>query len=334
MDKSFWQGRPVLVTGATGLLGGWMVRGLRAQGAQVVALVRDSVPGSMFSRDGTLNDIPTVHGGLTDMGLVRRTFAEYGIKTVMHLAAQTLVGVAKADPIGTLEANIQGTWTILDAARQMKGVQVLVASSDKAYGEAVSLPYTEDQPLRGKYPYDVSKSCVDLLAGMYAHTYKLPVGIVRCGNLYGGGDLNFSRLIPGMIRATVMEEAFLIRSDGKFVRDYLYAEDAVDAYMTFAEKMAQDESLYGEAFNFSLEVRYTVLDLVKIVQDLVGGSKVAPVVQNIASDEIREQYMTSDKARKLLGWTPRCGMDQGLRRTIDWYRAHLAREMETRPAHV
>lgn len=318
------------MTGATGLLGGWMVRGLRAQGANVVALVRDGVPGSMLARDGLITQIPSVFGSLTDMGLMRRTIAEYGIKTVIHLAAQTLVGVAKADPVGTLEANVQGTWTVLDAARQMKGVQVLVASSDKAYGEAVSLPYTEDQPLRGKYPYDASKSCVDLIAGMYAHTYKMPVGIVRCGNLYGGGDLNFSRLIPGMVRASLFEEPFLVRSDGKFVRDYLYAEDAVDAYMTFAERLAEDESLYGEAFNFSLEVRYTVLELAAIVQDMVGGPKIEPTVLNIASDEIREQYMTSEKARRLLGWEPRCGLDEGLRRTIDWYRGYLAPELEVR----
>jgi len=323
LSKEFWSGRPVLVTGATGLLGGWMVKRLRGLGATVVALVRDGVPGSMAARDGHLREIVCVYGSVTDAALMRRVLAEYGIQTVIHLAAQTLVGVAKNDPVTTLEVNVQGTWAILDAARQMKNCQVLVASSDKAYGDAVKLPYTEDHPLRGRYPYDVSKSCVDLIAGMYATTYKLPVGIVRCGNLYGGGDLNFSRAIPGAIKSALAGEAFSIRSDGKFLRDYLYVEDAVDAYLTFAQKMAADPALAGEGFNFSLEVQMTLLDLVKMIQELAGGPIVPPVIHNIASDEIREQYMSAEKARRVLRWHPKCNMEEGLSRTIAWYRAYL-----------
>jgi CDP-glucose 4,6-dehydratase len=320
---SFWKSRPVLVTGATGLLGGWLVKHLIDRGAEVVALVRDNVPGSLLAREGILDHIQVVHGSLSDDSLIRRALAEYEIKTVMHLAAQTLVGVAKQDPVGTLEANIRGSWNVLEAARQSKGVQVLVASSDKAYGDSPNLPYTEDQPLRGVFPYDCSKSCVDLISKMYAHTYGLQVGIVRCGNLFGGGDLNFSRLIPGILRASLRREPFLIRSDGQNVRDYLYVEDAADAYLVLAEKLASDPSLSGEAFNFSLEVRYTVLELLALVQAQLGSERVEPIIQNIASNEIREQYTSAAKALRLLDWKPRFGMEEGIRRSIDWYRTHL-----------
>jgi CDP-glucose 4,6-dehydratase len=321
-----WQGRPVLVTGATGLLGSWVVPELVRRGAEVVALVRDGAPHSILSRDGWLDRVVTVRGSLSDDGLLRRAFAEYGIETAFHLGAQTLVGVAKVDPVGTLEANVRGTWLLLEAARQAGVKQVLVASSDKAYGDSSNLPYFEDHPLQGRFPYDVSKSCTDLITTMYARTFGLGTCIVRCGNLFGGGDLNFSRLIPGVIRATVRNEPFLIRSDGKFVRDFLYVEDAADAYLTLAGKMAADPSLAGEAFNFGLELRPTMLELTEKVLAMMGRSDLRPVVQNVASAEIREQYLDAGKARSRLGWTPRHGMDEGLQRTIDWYRRFLAEE--------
>jgi CDP-glucose 4,6-dehydratase len=324
ISTSFWQGQQVFVTGATGLLGSWLVPELVQRGASVVALVRDGAPRSRLVRDGWLDRISTVQGSLTDDGLVRRTLAEYAIETVFHLGAQTLVGVAKVDPVGTLEANVRGTWMLLEAARQCKVRQVLVASSDKAYGDSDRLPYFEDHALQGRFPYDVSKSCADLITTMFARTFGLRAGIVRCGNLFGGGDLNFSRLIPGVIQATVRNEPFLIRSDGKFVRDFLYVEDAADAYLTLAEKLAGDDSLAGEAFNFGLELRPTMLELTEKVLGLMGRSDLRPVVQNIASAEIREQYLDAGKARKRLGWSPRHGMDDGLRRTIEWYREFLA----------
>jgi CDP-glucose 4,6-dehydratase len=321
----FWSGRQVLVTGATGLLGGYLVRELLQCGANVVALVRDGVPGAEFSRAGLLEHVTTVRGSVTNLGLLRRVMAEYSIQTVFHLAAQTLVGVAKQDPLGTLEANIRGSWVVLEAARQAQAAQVLVASSDKAYGDPVELPYCENMPLAGRYPYDVSKSCVDLISAMYATTYGLPVGIVRCANLFGGGDLNFSRSIPGIIRAALLEEPFEIRSDGKSVRDFLYAEDAADAYLTLAEHLSLKPELYGQAFNFSMELKLTVLDLVEAVGKVMGRPGLEVVIRNNATNEIREQYSSSEKARRLLNWQPRRGLEEGLRRTVDWYSAWLAR---------
>lgn len=324
MRTDFWRNRSVLVTGATGLLGGYVVTELVELGANVVALIRDGVPGSRLQRSGLAGRINTVHGSVNDMGLLRRTMAEYSVQTVFHLAAQTLVGIAKQDPIGTLEANVQGSWVILEAARQTKVSQVLVASSDKAYGDTLDLPYRETMPLAGRYPYDVSKSCVDLISTMYAVTYGLPVGIVRCANLFGGGDLNFNRVIPGAIKAAILGEPFEIRSDGKFVRDFLYAEDATDAYLTVAENLAVNPALYGEAFNFSLEVRLTVLDMVDLIKKLSGRPELEVLVRNIATNEVREQYASSEKARSLLKWKPRCGLEEGLRRTIRWYQEYFA----------
>lgn len=321
-----WDGRPVFVTGATGLLGSWLVPELVQRGAFVVALVRDGSPRSRLVRDGWLARIASVQGSLSDDGLLRRAFAEYSIDTVFHLGAQTLVGVAKVDPVGTLEANVRGTWMLLDAARQAGVKQVLVASSDKAYGDSPNLPYREDHPLQGRFPYDVSKSCTDLITTMYARTFGLRAAIVRCGNLFGGGDLNFSRLVPGVIKATLRDEPFLIRSDGKFVRDFLYVEDAADAYITLASRLAGEESFAGEAFNFGLELRPTMLELTESILAMMGRTDLRPVVQNIASAEIREQYLDAGKARSLLSWKPRYGMDEGLRRTIEWYREFLDEE--------
>lgn len=323
MNKNSWEGRSVLVTGATGLLGSWMVPELVRRKADVVILVRDGSPRSLLVQSGWLERIPVVYGSITDPGLLRRTMAEYDVDVVFHLAAQTLVGVAGADPVGTLEANVRGTWNVLEAARQIGVSAVLVASSDKAYGSSANLPYDESHPLHGRYPYDVSKSCADLIAQMYATTFGLPVGITRCANLFGGGDLNFSRSIPGVIRATLRGERFRIRSDGKYVRDYLYVEDAVDAYLCLGQQLLQDRSLSGEAFNFCLSCPVTVLELVNKVLALMGRQDLEPIIENRARGEIREQYMVAHKASKRLGWKPRFTLEQGLRRTIDWYRRTL-----------
>ena len=324
MSKPFWEGRAVFVTGATGLLGSWLVPELVRRGANVVALVRDGAPRSKLVSDGWLDRIATVRGSLTDGDLLRRSLAEYDIESVFHLGAQTLVGVAKHDPVGTLDANIRGTWLLLEAARQCQVKQVIVASSDKAYGDSDRLPYREDYPLQGRFPYEVSKSCTDLITTMYAKTYGCPTAIVRCGNLFGGGDLNFSRLIPGVIAATLRGERFVIRSDGLYVRDFLYVEDAADAYLTLAERLATEPALAGEAFNFGLELRLTMLDLVNKVLQMMGRSDLQPEILDIAKAEIREQYLDADKARQRLQWAARIGMDEGLRRTIDWYRAFSA----------
>ena len=322
--RDHWQDRPVFVTGATGFLGGWLVKELVERNARVVALVRDGAPRSCFALDGMADRVETVHGSLADHALLRRTLCEYEIATVFHLGAQALVGVARADPLGTLEANVAGTWNLLEAARHSPVQQVVVASSDKAYGPSPNLPYSESHPMEGRYPYDVSKSCVDLICRMYAETYGVPVCVTRCGNLFGGGDRNSRRTVPGVITATLRGERFVIRSDGHYVRDFLYVRDAVHAYLTLAEAMAAGPELRGEAFNFSMEVRYTVLELVELVLQLMGRPDLRPIVQSIATDEIREQYMVANKARRVLGWAPKFTMQQGLQETIAWYANELA----------
>ncbi len=316
-----WENRSVFVTGATGFLGGWLVSDLHARGARVIALVRDCVPKSMFNRDGWSKRIEAVNGSLADRELLRRALCEYEVDTVFHLGAQTLVGIGKIDPVGTLEANVRGTWNLLEAARQADRVgEIVVASSDKAYGASHDLPYKETHPMQGEYPYDVSKSCTDLICRMYAVTYGLPVAVTRCGNLFGGGDLNFSRTVPGLISATIHNEPFRIRSDGKFVRDFLFVRDAADAYIQLAQRMREDRSLIGEAFNFSLEQRLTVVDIVDKVLVMMDRTDLKPIIENVASNEIREQYMVADKARQCLGWKPQFGMDKGLEESIAWYR--------------
>jgi CDP-glucose 4,6-dehydratase len=267
-----------------------------------------------------------VSGSVEDLPLLQRVLSDYSIATIFHLAAQALVGVAKVNPVATLQSNVEGTWNVLEAARQLKVEQVVVASSDKAYGASDELPYREDQPLRATFPYDVSKSCADLISAMYARTYGLSVGIVRCANLFGGGDLNFSRTIPGVIAATLKSERFVIRSDGQFFRDFLYVEDAAAAYQLLAESLAANPSLAGEAFNFSLEIRLSVIDVVQRVLRMMGRTDLTPVIQNIASAEIREQYMQCEKARRLLGWIPNYDIDAGLLETIGWYRRYLTEE--------
>lgn len=329
LNTSFWKDRPVLVTGATGLLGGWLVKGLVQRGAHVVALVRDGAPGCMLAKEGLLDRVATVHGDILDLRLLQRTLSEYSVDTLFHLAAQAIVGVAKLDPVDTLESNVRGTWNVLEAARLTKTAQIVVASSDKAYGPAVTLPYTEDHPLRGRYPYDVSKSCTDLICAMYATTYGLPVVISRCANLFGGGDLNFSRTIPGVILATLKGERFLIRSDGKFVRDLLYVKDAVEAYLLLAEKLAGQRALAGEAFNFGLGVRLTVLDIVERILGLMRRTDLEPIIQNTATSEIREQYLSWEKASRLLGWSPRYELEHSLAETIEWYQEYFASEFRS-----
>ena len=321
IDPSFWKNRPVFITGATGLLGGWTVRRLLEAGADVVALVRDSVPRSILAQDDLASRVTMVHGELENASLMKRIVNEYDIDTVLHLAAQPIVGVAKLDPVGTFRANIEGTWNILEAARLKKVRQVVVASSDKAYGDSENLPYLEDHPLQGRYPYDASKSCADLLSQTYLQTYGLPVSIVRCANLFGGGDLNYNRVIPGVIRATLEGERFVIRSDGKFIRDYLYIRDAADAYLHLVESLAAGAP--QGAFNFSLEVQLSVLDCVNEVLTQMGRTDLEPVIMNQASAEIRAQYMDCTKARTSLGWSPAYSFREGIAETIAWYRRHL-----------
>jgi CDP-glucose 4,6-dehydratase len=321
--SGFWQDRPTLVTGGTGLVGAWLVRRLVEAGAEVVCLVRDWVPQSELHANNMLERVRVVRGDVRDQALMERALGEFEIDTVMHLAAQTIVGIANRNPVSTLESNIAGTWVLLEACRRSPRVrQVVVASSDKAYGDQEQLPYTEATPLIGRHPYDVSKSCADLISHMYANTYELPVVITRCGNFFGGGDLNWNRIVPGTIRSIIRGERPVIRSDGQFVRDYFYVEDGAAAYMLLAEQLADDRTLAGQAFNFSNEIQVTVLDLVQRLLELMG-SGLEPDIRNEATHEIRHQYLSAERARKILGWTPLFTLEEGLQRTVDWYRRHL-----------
>jgi len=323
---SFWQDRRVLVTGATGLVGSWLTRSLHQAGADIVCLVRDWVPQSELARLHLIERVKVVRGDVCDQALLERTLGEYEINTVFHLAAQTIVSIANRNPISTFESNIRGTWMLLEACRRSPAVkQLVVASSDKAYGDQEKLPYDEFTPLQGRHPYDVSKSCADLIAQMYAVTYETPVVITRCGNFYGGGDLNWNRIVPGTIRSVVRGQRPVIRSDGQYVRDYFYVEDGAAAYMLLAEALAARPELRGEAFNFSNEIQITVLDLVQRILGLMG-SDLLPEVRNEASNEIRHQYLSAAKARQVLGWQPLFTLDEGLMRTVDWYRKFLRQE--------
>ncbi|MEC1621897.1 GDP-mannose 4,6-dehydratase [Bacillus mojavensis] len=315
---SFWKNKDVFVTGCTGLLGSYLVKELIEQGANVTGLVRDHVPQSNLYQGEHVKKMNIVQGALEDLPVIERALGEYEIDTVFHLAAQAIVGVANRNPVSTFEANILGTWNVLEACRKHPLIKrVIVASSDKAYGDQENLPYDEDMPLQGKHPYDVSKSCADLISHTYFHTYGLPVCITRCGNLYGGGDLNFNRIIPQTIQLVLNGEAPEIRSDGTFVRDYFYIEDAVQAYLLLAEKM-EEHNLAGEAFNFSNEIQLPVLELVeKILKKM--NSNLKPKVLNQGSNEIKHQYLSAEKARKLLNWTPAYTIDEGLEKTIAWY---------------
>ena len=319
-DSTFWLDRPTLVTGGTGLLGGWLIPLLIESGAELVCLVRDWVPQSLFVRERLIDKVVVVRGDVRDQELLERVLGEYEVDAVFHLAAQTIVGIANRNAISTFESNIAGTWSLLEACRRSPTVrQIIIASSDKAYGDHAQLPYTEEAPLRGQHPYDVSKSCSDLIAQAYAATYRLPVAITRCGNFYGGGDLNWNRIVPGTIRSVLRDQRPVIRSDGKFVRDYFYAEDGAIANILLAERLADNPDFRGEAFNFSNETQVTVLELVERILASMN-SKLEPEVLNEATNEIRHQYLSAVKARSLLKWQPLFTLEEGLSRTIDWYR--------------
>lgn len=322
-SREFWRDRRVFVTGATGLVGNWLVRRLLEAEADVVCLVRDWVPQSELVQSGMIDKVTVVRGDLCDQTLLERALGEYEITTVMHLAAQTIVGIANRNPVSTFEANIGGTWKLLEACRRSPKVgQIVVASSDKAYGEAAVLPYSEETPLAGQHPYDVSKSCSDLIAQTYAATYRLPVVITRCGNFYGGGDLNWNRIIPGTIRSIVREQHPVIRSDGSFVRDYFYVEDGAAAYMFLAEQLARRPELAGQAYNLSTELQLSVVEIVERVLQVMGSS-LRPQILGEACHEIPHQYLSARKAREQLGWSPLFTLEEGLRRTIAWYLNYL-----------
>ena len=322
-NRDFWAGRPVAVTGATGFLGNHLTSFLAALGARVVVLVRDTVPSSA-TRDGWWPKVSIVTGVVEDQSLMERMLGEHEVATVFHLAAQTQVGVANRDPVPTYEANVRGTWALLEAARRSSTVrQIVTASSDKVYGEQSVLPYTEDMPLLAVNPYGVSKACSDLIAQSFARIHDVPVVITRCGNFFGPGDTNWARLVPGTIRLLLKGHRPVIRSDGTMTRDYLYVVDGVLAYLQLAEAISEDPTLGGEAFNFSTESPLSVLQLVEMLQ-AATGTELEPDIRATARHEIPHEYLSAAKARKMLGWEPRHTMADAIAETVNWYRRILS----------
>jgi CDP-glucose 4,6-dehydratase len=322
-DRKFWTDRPTFVTGATGFAGSWLVQRLHELGADVVCLVRDWAPRSNLVQTGLIDSVKRVRGDVCDQALIERALGEYEVDTVFHLAAQTIVGIANRNPVSTLQTNVGGTWSVLEACRRSPAVKnIVVASSDKAYGDAEGR-YGEDTPLQGRHPYDVSKSCADLIAQAYAATYNLPVTITRCGNFYGGGDLNWNRIVPGTIRSVLRGQTPVIRSDGSPVRDYFYIEDGATAYIALAQAMALNPDLKGQAFNFSNESEVTVLDMTRLILRLMQSS-LEPEIRNQASNEIGYQCLSAAKAREMLGWSPMFTLERAMQQTIDWYRRFFA----------
>lgn len=317
---SFWSGKNVLVTGATGLVGSWLVQDLLLQGANVSCLVWDADPTSELISSKLIDQTLVINGDLADVAACEEAISSSKCEYVFHLGAQTIVGQAMQDPVRTFRSNIQGTWNLLDSIRNSKVPikSVVVASSDKAYGTANTLPYKEDFPLHGDGPYDVSKTCTDLLAQSYATTYELPISVARCGNIYGGGDLNWSRIVPGTIKSLLMEETPILRSDGTFIRDYVHVDDIVGAYLFLAEQ-TETKNIQGEAYNFSRDEPLSVLDIYREVCSVVVGKYVEPKILSTTTAEIKDQHLDSSKAREELGWKSTVTLEKGITKTFDWY---------------
>ncbi len=333
--QDFWKNRQVLVTGAAGFVGAHLVDELLRLQAKVVVLIRDHNPQSQLFKSGNVEQVTLVSGDLEDYWSIERALNEHEVDTVFHLGARAIVGAANRAPLPIFESNIRGTYNLLEACRTHEKLvkRIVVASSDKAYGSQPVLPYTEDMPLIGRFPYDVSKTCTDLLAQSYFHSFNLPIAISRCGNIFGGGDLNWSRIIPGTIRSLLAGESPIIRSDGTYVRDYIYVKDVVHAYLSLGEAVDRPE-IKGQAFNFGPARPMSVLELVDIIAKTMKLNHIKPSIQNTAKGEIRDQYLSSKKAETLLGWNSEYTMERGLAETIDWYRAYLEPELYNNAAGV
>lgn len=318
-----WKNKNIFITGADGFIGAWLAKRFVEKKANVIILARDIKAEATYKLFNLEEKVTQVQGDLTNYSLLERVLNEYPIDSCFHLAAQALVRIANRSPLSTFESNIKGTWNLLEACRNTRTIErVIVASSDKAYGVQKKLPYTEESPLLGFYPYDASKACADILSRSYFVSYGLPVAVTRNANTYGGGDLNFSRIIPDAIRCILQEKEFAIRSDGTPERDYMYVEDAVDGYITLAEQIGR-ENVKGEAFNFGTGKPISVIALFKKIAQLYGKSDIKPKILGIAKNEIDRQYLAIDKAREILNWEPRYTIEQGLKETIEWYKSYF-----------
>ncbi|MCL5004239.1 MAG: GDP-mannose 4,6-dehydratase [Patescibacteria group bacterium] len=322
MGDSFWHSRRVLVTGASGMLGSEVTHQLLSKGADVSVIIRDRVHKSRLYLEDFYRKLNIAYGDITDFEFVERVIGEYEVETVFHLAAQTQVKVGNVSPLSTFNSNIKGTWNVLEAVRLHRPHvrSLVVASSDKAYGDQKILPYNEETALQGRHPYDVSKSCADLVAQSYRVSFNLPVAVTRCGNLFGPGDLNFNRIVPGTILSLMKNEPPIIRSDGQYIRNYFYTKDAANAYLEISENF---EKTVGQVFNVGSEERYSVLDLVSLITEEMGSS-LTPVIKNEASNEIREQYLSIDKVKRVLGWHPKYSVREALKETIAWYKKYFS----------
>lgn len=319
MANNFWRNKNVLITGYEGFLGSHLTRTLLYRGAKICGLdIRICRKQTILSYK-ELAKVKIIKGSVENFSLVSEIIKKHRIEFIFHLAAKSLVGECLREPIKALSTNIRGTWNVLEASRNSNTIKVIViASSDKAYGSHTKLPYKEDASLSGSHPYDVSKSCADLIAHTYYNTYGSPVVVTRCGNIFGPGDFNFSRIIPDAVRSAIMNNKLIIRSDGKFIRDYIYVDDVVNAYLSLSEKF-QRLKLDGNAFNFSYEKPISVLELVKIIYYLTGKELNYKILDQ-AKYEIKKQYLLSKKAKKILGWKPRFTLEEGLKKTIEWYK--------------
>lgn len=321
--EKFWLGRRVFITGCTGFLGSWLTAALLERGAAVVGLIRAREPDSQLVRTGLIGQIDQVTGELLDYELLKSTLADKKIDTVFHLAGQTIVGVANREPVATFETNIRGTWLLLEAVRHTPSVRgVVVASSEKAYGEQATLPYLEEFPLQGRHPYEVSKSCADLIAQSFAYTYDLSIAVTRCSNLFGGGDLSWNRLIPGTIRSVLGGQPPVIRSDGSFRRDYLYVADAVRGYLMLAEKLTEP-GVRGQPFNLGSGCAVPALEVVNTIIALSGNPTLEPVILNEVKNEILDEFLSPEKAKRAIDWRPQYTLAGGLKESMAWYKAYL-----------
>jgi len=318
-----WKKENIFITGGDGFIGAWLAKAFTERGANVIILVRNLEKEFTYKVFNLEDKTTQVQGDLADTQLLERVLRDYSISSCFHLAAQSIVGIADQSPVPTFESNIRGTWNLLEACRNMNTLKrIIVASTDKAYGQQKKLPYTEKSPLLGLYPYHASKACEDIIAQSYSFSYRLPIVITRNANTYGPGDLNFSRIVPDAIRCVLQGKEFVTRSDGTPERDYMYVEDAVDAYITVAEQIDK-KGVKGEAFNFGTGKAVSVTYLFKKIAQLCGKPDLEPKILGTAKNELDRQYLATDKARQLLGWKQSYSLEQGLRRTIEWYRDYL-----------